>query len=172
MFCRLRLRYCHIESQRGKDIIRQSPAGLSMQRLRWSRVNIKGNHFESRCMSCFMNTTCTRLLFSSVLRWNCLHSRLKMRAGVRWGGWNGKSGGVGVPQATGGGRCGVFEKETINTEEDTEGDNSYPLASSSLRAEWKNTERWEEPVGVLLILGDNKDRRTWSSTLQPLSPLF
>lgn len=115
MFCRLRLRYCHIESQHGKDIIQQSPAGLSMQHLRWSRVNIKGNHFESRWTSCFMNTTFTRLLFSSFLRWNPLHSHLKMRAGI------GRGVGLGRVAASEyrrplGGRCGVFEKETINTE--------------------------------------------------------
>lgn len=115
MFFCLRLRYCHIESQHGKDIIRQSPAGLSMQRLRWSRVNIKGNHFESRCMSCSMNTTCTRLLFSSFLRWNCLHSHLKMRTNVRRRGLD-REGWRRQYCRPLGGRCGMFEKETINTE--------------------------------------------------------
>lgn len=84
MFCCLHHRCCHIESQRRKANIRQSPAGSSMQCLRWRHVNMKGDHFESDCTSCFMNTTCTCLLLSCFLRWNCLHSRV--RGG--WGGWH------------------------------------------------------------------------------------
>lgn len=41
-----------------------------------------------------------------------LPSRLKMRGGVGWRGRTKKGGSVGVLR----GRCGLFEKETINTE--------------------------------------------------------
>lgn len=110
MFCSLHLRDYRIESQRGKDIIRWFPAGLSMQCLRWSCVNIKGNHFESHCMSCFINTTCTWLLLSFLLRWNCFRIQ-------RWelvsdgGGRTEKGGSVGVPQATGGQMWHVWKRD-------------------------------------------------------------
>lgn len=85
MFCRLRLRSCRIESQRGKDIIRRSPAvcrcdasGGAMSTWEGTILNHAGRHVSWTQPALGLD-------------------RKEYRRPL-------------------GGRCGVFEKETINTE--------------------------------------------------------